>query len=319
MAKTARPKTQDKAQQLGNQQTFRARVTRTHGRHHFVTDELGRTFEAHRRGKKADVVVGDLVNCTPPQGNVVAIESIEARRNLLYRSDEWRIKELAANIDLVAVVFAPRPAFNPWFVWKAVVAARTEDIPVLLVRNKTDLEEDRQKMRNFCRLMHEECGEDIVEVSATTETDRTIDAVACHLSGKTTLLVGQSGMGKSTILNALCPEAAARTQEYSQALNLGKQTTTTTTLYSVQLEERPSAIIDSPGFQEFGLAHIDAGDLIAAMPDLARYVSGCRFYNCTHTNEPGCSVREALQQGKISRERYAFYCALMQEIKNRRP
>ncbi|MDR3899072.1 MAG: ribosome small subunit-dependent GTPase A [Duodenibacillus sp.] len=319
MAKPARAKAKKAASAAAAEPTLSARVTRTHGRHHFVTDDEGRTFEAHRRGKKADVVVGDLVHCTEPQGNVVAIESIEPRRNLLYRSDEWRIKELAANLDLVAVVFAPRPAFNPWFVWKAVVAARTEGIALLLIRNKTDLLEDRDKMQDFCRLMHEECGEDIVEVSATTEINAAVETISGYFAGKTVLLVGQSGMGKSTILNALCPEAAARTQEYSQALNLGKQTTTTTTLYSVVLDGLESAIIDSPGFQEFGLAHVDAPELIAAMPDLARRVSGCRFYNCTHTNEPGCSVRAALEEGQISKERYAFYCALMQEIKNRRP
>ena len=114
-------------------------VTRTHGRHHYVTTEDGTIYEAHRRGKKSDVVVGDIVTCSQPSGGVVAIESIEPRVNLLYRSDEWRIKELASNLTLVACVFASRPTFNPKFVWKAIVAAQAADIPVLVIRNKADL------------------------------------------------------------------------------------------------------------------------------------------------------------------------------------
>ncbi len=315
----ARPAKKTASQDPVEGQTFPARVTRTHGRHHFVTDASGRTFEAHRRGKKSDVVAGDNVLCSEPHGNVVAIERVLERRNLLYRSDAWRIKELAANLDLVAVVFAQRPAFNPWFVWKAVIAARCENIPVLLIRNKTDLAEDAARMEDFCRLMQDDCGEDVIAVSAVCDGEKAAEQIAARFAGKTVLLVGQSGMGKSTILNTLCPEAAARTQEYSHALNLGKQTTTTTTLYQSTFAGRESAVIDSPGFQEFGLAHIDALGLLGAMPDIARHAEGCRFYNCTHTAEPGCSVRAALADGKIRPERYDFYCALMAEIKNRRP
>lgn len=124
-------------------------VTRTHGRHHYVTTEDGNVYEAHRRGKKSDVVVGDIVICSQPSGGVVAIESIEPRTNLLYRSDEWRIKELASNLTLVACVFASRPTFNPKFVWKAIVAAQAADIPVLVIRNKSDLSDKAQEAEAF--------------------------------------------------------------------------------------------------------------------------------------------------------------------------
>ena len=284
-------------------------VTRTHGRHHYVTTETGEVYEAHRRGTKADVVVGDRVMCSEPAGGVVAIESIEPRTNLLYRSDEWRIKELASNITLTACVFASRPSFNPKFIWKAIVASRAAGIPVLVIRNKCDLEEKAEQARAFVDSL-EAIGAESVSVSALTQPDQTRTTLSSLFAGERVLLMGQSGMGKSTILNVLCPEAQARTQEFSEALDLGKQTTTTTALYRTDFDAKEGALIDSPGFQEFGLAHLTRDDVLSAMPDIARYVEGCRFYNCTHTSEPGCSVKAAAADGRISPERYAFYCEL---------
>lgn len=286
------------------------RVTRTHGRHHYVTTQQGEVFEAHRRGKKADVVVGDIVTCTQPSGGVVAIESIEPRENLLYRSDEWRIKELASNLTLVACVFASRPTFNPKFIWKAIVAAQAAGIPILVIRNKCDLPEKADEAQAFLESLQDP-GVRTVSVSALSDSENTRKTLSKIFSGQRVLLMGQSGMGKSTILNVLCPQAQARTQEFSEALDLGKQTTTNTTFYSVDFDGITSAIIDSPGFQEFGLAHLCKGDVLRCMPDIAQYVDGCRFYNCTHTSEPGCSVKAAVADGHIRPERYAFYCDLI--------
>ncbi|MDO4937987.1 MAG: ribosome small subunit-dependent GTPase A [Sutterellaceae bacterium] len=290
---------------------FTGTVTRTHGRHHFVSAPDGKLYEAHRRGKKADVVVGDTVDCTEPQGDVVAIEAIHARTNLLYRSDEWRIKELASNLTLVAVVIASRPTFNPWFVWKASIAAKTAGIPLVIVRNKKDLTDKAQEIEEFCQLMADDCGAEVIHTSAEKHPDETRAILSERFAGERVLLVGQSGMGKSTILNALIPEAQAKTREFSEALDLGKQTTTTTAMYTCELLGKKTEIIDSPGFQEFGLAHVTATDIQQAMPDIVRHIEGCRFYNCTHTKEPGCSVKKAVEDGLINSERYAFYCALI--------
>lgn len=285
-------------------------VTRTHGRHHYVTTEDGNIYEAHRRSKKSDVVVGDIVTCSQPSGGVVAIESIEPRVNLLYRSDEWRIKELASNLTLVACVFASRPTFNPKFVWKAIVAAQAADIPVLVIRNKADLADKAKEAEDFLSSL-QVLGVHTLSVSALSDPENARKLLSKKFAGERVLLMGQSGMGKSTILNVLCPEAQARTQEFSEALDLGKQTTTNTTLYSAVFEGKESALIDSPGFQEFGLAHLTKIDVLRAMPDIADCVDGCRFYNCTHTSEPGCSVKAALAEGRIQPERYAFYCELV--------
>ena len=314
MPKDTKRKPPRAPEKSGGKAAFTGLVTRTHGRHHFVTAPDGTVYEAHRRGKKTDVVVGDTVACSEPNGSIVAIESVEARKNLLYRSDEWRIKELASNLTLVAVVFASRPTFNPWFVWKAIVAARTARITPVVIRNKRDLDDQREQADVFCELMQSVCGEEVIEVSAALEEKRTRDILSARFAGETVLLVGQSGMGKSTILNSLVPEAQARTREFSTALDTGRQTTTTTAMYETVHDGIRMRIIDSPGFQEFGLSHVSAHDVLCAMPDIARFVDGCRFYNCTHTNEPGCSVRRALDEGLISPARYDFYCAMVREL-----
>ncbi len=284
-------------------------VTATHGRHHWVKSPDGGLYEAHRRGKKTDVVAGDIVGCTAPAGQTVAIEAVRERRNLLFRSDELRVKELAANVDLVAVVFASRPTFNPWFVWRAIIAAKTAGIECLVIRNKTDLPDEGNAAADFM-LQLAGIGENTVSVCAEGGSEPLCSALMPLLAGRTTLLIGQSGMGKSTILNTLMPQARARTREFSEALDIGKQTTTDTRLYEGEMAGQRFALIDSPGFQEFGLRHVTLADIQRAMPDILEKIDGCRFYNCTHTGEPGCSVAAAVQRGEISRARYEFYRSL---------
>ena len=288
---------------------LRGRVTASHGRHSIVTLDSGDIVEAHRRGKKGDVVVGDIVMCTQALSGVAAVESIEERRNLLYRSDEWRIKSLAANVDIVCIVFASRPTFNPWFIWKALLAAHQAGIPALVIRNKDELTEGADDAEAAIALL-KKIGHDVLSLSALARPEEARSLLIEKLSGKAALLVGQSGMGKSTILNLLVPHAQAATREFSEALNLGKQTTTAARWYSAADDDWEGAVIDTPGFQEFGLAHLSLNDILRAMPDIAEHVDGCRFFNCRHLAEPGCRVKKALEDGKIDPARYAFYAEL---------
>lgn len=294
---------------MSNNKDFVARVIATHGKHSFVEDKTGKIFEAIRRGKKKDIVVGDLVKCKQSSDEQVAIESVEERKSLLYRSDEFRTKPLAANIDQVALVFATRPTYNPRFIWKAILAAETANIPMLIIRNKSDITEDDNQVRPFIDQL-KELGCSIIEVSATAYPKETEEKLFPLFEHRITLLIGQSGMGKSTILNLLVKDAEQKTQEYSKALNLGKQTTTSTRWFQFGND---GAIVDSPGFQEFGLAHLTLNDIMRGFPEIKERVEYCRFTNCRHLEEPQCAVKAAVENHDIDPERYALYKELAEE------
>ena len=307
----AKPKRKSKEPQAPAANLVEGRVTETHGRHHVVELGDGTFVEGHRRGKKGDVVCGDRVLVAPETSGASAIEEVLERKTLLYRSDEWRVKSLAANVDLVAVVFASRPSFNQWFIWKALLAADQAGIDAVVIRNKTDLEENAEAAARAVELLRS-IGVEVIEVSAKTRPEETRSVLLPKFEGRSTLLVGQSGMGKSSILNLLVPHARARTREFSEKLDLGKQTTTSATWYTAAADDWNGSVVDTPGFQEYGLAHLSLNDILRAMPDIARHVD-CRFFNCRHLKEPGCGVKAALERGEIEPERYAFYAEIAKD------
>lgn len=288
---------------------FGARVTATYGRNCGLVDDAGRLWSAIRRGRRNDVVVGDRIRALTAGPGQAAIESIEPRRSLLYRADAWRTKELAANIDQVVIVFASRPTFNLWFIWKALLAAHAAGIGALVVRNKADLDDGAEAARNALSGI-DALGVTTVSVSARAEPDRTREQLSPLLNARDSLLVGESGMGKSTLLNLLVPDAGARTREFSERLDGGKQTTTAARWFALPAG---GALVDTPGFSEFGLAHIDANALPATFADFAPYLGRCRFLDCRHLVEPDCAIRAAVDAGTISPARYAFYAALARE------
>lgn len=287
------------------------RVIATHGRHCFVELEDGRNIKCFPRGKRSDVTVGDYVQVQAQGQDEGSIERIDERRNLFFRSDEFRSKQFAANIDQLLIVVAPEPEFSEDLLGRALTAAWAAAIQPFIVLNKIDLTTHLERARaKLAPLV--ELGVSILELSAL-DINRSASLLQPILLDKTTLLLGQSGMGKSTLLNALVPEAQAHTQEHSQALGTGRHTTTSTRLYHVP--GITGSIIDSPGFQAFGLSHLELDDIIRGFPEFhtAMQEQACRFYNCTHRHEPGCGIQHALQTGKIDKERYALYQRLLSE------
>lgn len=294
---------------------MRARVVATFGRQSLIDDD-GRVLQATRRGRRSDAVVGDWVQASHTADGQASIDSIEPRATLLFRADANRVKELAANIDQVIVVFAARPAFDRNFVWRALVAAAAASIEVLVLRNKADLA-DTAGAEPFLQQI-ERLGWRTVSISAKGEPAAARTQLLREAGGRKSLLVGQSGMGKSTLINLLVADAGVRTQEYSQRLNVGKQTTTASRWFTFGNEIAgagltDSALVDTPGFRNFGLAHLTLKQIAETFPEFVPHLGDCRFADCRHLEEPGCAIVAALNDGSLAQERYRFYRSLAAE------
>ncbi len=288
-------------------------VVASHGRHFLVETPEGRRLICHPRGKKSHAVVGDRVlwQGTHDEGT---IEKVEERRNLFYRQDEIRTKSFAANLDQVLILIAATPEFSESQLARALIATEAERIPPLIALNKSDLVEPFE--RAWARLLpYQRMHYGVMPLSLRQSSQVDRDHLLKRLEGKTTLVLGPSGAGKSTLINLLAPGAVVMTGEISQALNSGKHTTTSTTLYWVD-KARGTALIDSPGFQEFGLNHIEPAKLAGCMPDMKAHMGNCKFYNCTHLHEPGCGVIAAVGPADdgITPSRYRIYQELFAEL-----
>lgn len=255
------------------------------------------------RGKKGGIACGDWVEYQLTTAGQGVIETIRPRSSLLYRSDAFKEKIIAANVTQIIIVVAAIPSFSEELINRCLVAAESENIDVLIVLNKADLVEPAQAAMTSLSL-YRELGYSVLQLSAIQD----ISALLPYLTGHVSVLAGQSGMGKSTLLNALIPEARRATAEISEALDSGTHTTTHSQLY--HLDEN-SAIIDSPGFQEFGLSHIKEENLAWGFIEFHPYIGQCKFSNCRHFKEPGCAVLAAVRQGKITEKRLGFYHRLL--------
>lgn len=282
-----------------------ALVVAAHGRQYRVELSEGERLLCNPRGKKSEAVCGDLVQIRRMASGQGVIERILPRRTLLYRSNNFRQKLIAANVDQVVLVVATEPAFSEDLLHRCLIAAASQGIAPLLVLNKCDLADKlpqaRRALAGFVAL-----GIPLLELSAHHD----VRALRERLHGKTSVLVGQSGMGKSTLVNALLPEARAATRELSEALDSGKHTTTSATLYHLAPESR---LIDSPGLQAFGLAHLDVAELERAFPEFAPYLGECRFRNCRHQGDSGCALEVAVRQGDLAPERLSLFQTLVRE------
>jgi ribosome biogenesis GTPase / thiamine phosphate phosphatase len=297
-------------------------VVAGHGRHVLVETPDGRRLICHPRGKKSQTVVGDQVlwQATQDEGT---IEKVLERRNLFYRQDEIRTKMFAANLDQVLVLIAAEPVFSESQLSRALIAAEAEKIKPIIALNKSDLTVPFGQAWDRMGV-YRDMGYTVVPLALKPKAEgiaaTELAALLPLLQGKTTLILGPSGSGKSTFINRLLPGAQVLTNEISTALNSGKHTTTSTSLYWVDAG-KTTAVIDSPGFQEFGLNHLEPMHLAGLMPDIKAQAGDCKFYNCTHLHEPGCGVLRAMQSEdvpSISANRYKIYGDLFAELSQKR-
>ena len=262
------------------------------------------------RGKKTDLACGDIVTIKLTDKAQGVVESSEPRKSLLYRSSTLKSKILASNVTQIVIVLATQPSFYEALLNRCLVAAEAANIKPLIVLNKCDLT-DANDAKNKLKL-YQDLGYQVLHLSAKQD----ITALQPYLSNHQSVLVGQSGMGKSTIINALLPMQNVRTQEMSEALDSGKHTTTAAHLYHLDGLgfSHPSSLIDSPGLQEFGLNHLPQEALELAFIEFRPYLGNCRFNNCKHTHEPDCAIINAVNVGKISAIRLKFYQDLSREL-----
>lgn len=281
--------------------TQRGCIVAAFGRHYEIELADGRRVNGFPRGKKSPFAVGDVVDLTADG----QITGHTPRQSLLYRSDAYRQKLIAANVTQLVLVVATEPSFSDLLLTRALVAAEHQDLHVLIVLNKSDITAElpvaREALAPFSAL-----GYRIIELSARQDA-RLLSPL---LQGETSVLVGQSGMGKSTLINALIPEAMAATREISTALDSGKHTTTHARLYR---PESGYALIDCPGLQEFGLAHMTPAEIESGFVEFRPYIGTCRFRDCRHAAEPDCAIKTAVASGAIHPRRLEHYRQLIAE------
>lgn len=277
---------------------LRGQVIAAYGRHYLAELPGGEILECVPRGKKSDVACGDTVEIVRTSADQAVIDSIAPRSTLLYRSDAFKQKIIAANVTQIIVVVATEPSFNDELLARCLIAAHDQSLDTLIVLNKCDLPQiaaARAQLAPYGKI-----GYRVLELSAKQD----VAPLLPYLQGHTSVLVGQSGMGKSTLINALIPDALAATREISTVLDSGKHTTTHARLYHLNAS---SNLIDCPGVQLFGLHHLDFAAIERSFPEFLPYLGQCRFANCSHSHEPDCAIRKATDEGKIDVRRLKLF------------
>jgi ribosome biogenesis GTPase len=279
----------------------RGTIVAAFGRHYEIELADGTLATGFPRGKKSPFAVGDEVELSA-DGQITGHAS---RRSLLYRSDAYREKLIAANATQLLLVVATDPSFSDMLLSRALVAAEHQGLHTTIVLNKSDLAAAlpaaRKLLAPFVAL-----GCRVVELSAKLDASPLLPLLA----GECSVLVGQSGMGKSTLTNALVPGAAAPTRELSTALDSGKHTTTYARLYKLP---NGGTLIDSPGLQEFGLKHLTPQEIEFGFAEFRPFLGQCRFRDCQHQAEPDCAIKAAVASGVIHQRRLDHFRQFISE------
>jgi ribosome biogenesis GTPase len=281
-------------------------VVASHRRHFVVRSAAGEAVVCVLKGRGMALACGDRVAYSrTDQGGV--IESLLPRTSLFYRSDAFKERLIAANVTQVVGVVAPDLSLDEELVNRWIVAAEAEGCRFILAANKAD-------MFGFDVLLlrlapYAALGYAVVRLSAREDAAPLLP----WIEGRNSVLIGQSGMGKSTILNALLPDVGAKTAEISASLNAGRHTTTHSTLHLLSDDPAAGWIVDSPGMKMFGMAHVAADVLAHAFVEFRPFLGRCRFRDCRHDREPGCAIDAAVAAGDIQPFRVALWKRLVAE------
>lgn len=300
-------------------------VVRSTGSHYEVLTEGGERIRSRIRGKfrmkgfklTNPVAVGDRVLLDiiqeedPVMGQIV---EIERRKNYVVRQSPRQkhgLHLMAANVDqTVLVTTFVEPDLKPGFIDRFLLMTEGHDIPVVIVMNKVDLlDEDQWAQVRGLQAIYEAIGYATVLTSAVDETG--LDALRSYFDEKTSLVAGQSGVGKSTLLNQLQPGLGIKTAEVSETSGKGQHTTTHAEMFAWG---ENGAIIDSPGIKNLSFNHLTAQDVAHNFREFFILSAKCRFGDCTHRNEPGCEVKKALKEGRVSKMRYQHYLQILKEV-----
>lgn len=285
-------------------------VIATYRKHTVVEDVAGQQFNCQQLKTAGQVVCGDSVQWRKENDLTGVITQINPRKSLLQRPDKnGKQRIIASNIDTMFIVLASQPAFNEGLLDRYLVAAENSHLQACLVLNKTDLLSESEQRDIEQRLLpYTRIGYSLLHTS--TKRLHGLDELRQHLLNKKSIFVGQSGVGKSSLINSLIESANARIGDISDATGKGKHTTTTAYLY--HLKQAEGYIIDSPGVREFGLLELSAEQVTQGFREFAEFIGHCKFRNCMHRNEPGCAILQAVEDGKISPRRLESYYRILE-------
>jgi ribosome biogenesis GTPase len=284
----------------GEQPAKKGLVIIRHGATLGIDDGSGRIYRCQTRQNIGHPVCGDRVIWQQVEENSGVVTALLPRQSVLSRPDySGRHKPLAANITQLVIVLAPKPEPSGYLLDQYLVTAETIKIPPLIAINKVDLLADDAE-GNFISQFdtYSKIGYPLIKVSAKREHG--LDTLIEHLKDKTSILLGQSGVGKSSLINALLPDHDVETGRLSEATGLGRHTTSAATYYKLP---QGGNLIDSPGVRSFRLTDLNHQELEQGFPEFRPYLGQCRFHNCTHVHEPKCAIRNAVRQGEITAQR----------------
>lgn len=282
-----------------------------------ITARLKGKFKLDELDTTNPIAVGDEVTFEETERHEFIIGEIHPRTNYIIRQSPRNKHQrhiIAANIDqamLVVTIAHPRTSLG--FIDRFIAAAESFHIPVKIVLNKTDLlkKEKETEQQEYLRVVYNHLGYEVLETSS--ETKEGIDKVRYCLQNKTTLVAGHSGVGKSTLLNAINPELNLKTGKISEKWGKGMHTTTFATMYKIM---ENSFIIDTPGIKEFMMLQVEPEEVSGYFIDIKKYAEGCQFNNCLHQNEPNCAVKSAVEEAKIAPTRYENYLNILQDLQD---